>query len=352
MKQKWIYSIKIMSITFGLASISSWSLAAIQGLHFLHKDWEISCDNTGTCRAAGYQSDQDIDQPVSVLLERAAGANSSIKAQVQILPLAAATPTRQLQLQIASTPYGVIGLNREGIGQLSTDQTRALLKAVQGTAPVVFKNTQSRWNLSTSGASAVLLKMDEFQRRLSTPSALIRPGKKSNQAVLKAAAIPKIQIPKYQSGKVTQAKLNTATSQQMIRKLQATTKEDQCDLLFSQRFLDDDVMTIYPINAQNQLIQIPCWRGAYNMGSGFWLMDRNKQFKQLVTTSGETFNQGQIFSGHKVRGLGDCLSQNEWAWNGKKFVKSFSGLTVQCKGFAGGAWNLPTYVSKIIYQVK
>jgi hypothetical protein len=81
-------------------------------------------------------------------------------------------------------------------------------------------------------------------------------------------------------------------------------------------------------------------------------MDRNKQFKQLVTTSGETFNQGQIFSGHKVRGLGDCLSQNEWAWNGKKFVKSFSGLTVQCKGFAGGAWNLPTYVSKIIYQAK
>ena len=111
-------------------------------------------------------------------------------------------------------------------------------------------------------------------------------------------------------------------------------------------------MTIYPINAQNQLIQIPCWRGAYNMGSGFWLMDRNKQFKQLVTTSGETFNQGQIFSGHKVRGLGDCLSQSEWAWNGKKFVKSFSGLTVQCKGFAGGAWNLPTYVSKIIYQAK
>lgn len=86
MKQKWIYSIKIMSIIFGLASISSWSLAAIQGLHFSHKDWEIACDNTGTCRAAGYQSDQDIDQPVSVLLERAAGANSSIKAQVQILP--------------------------------------------------------------------------------------------------------------------------------------------------------------------------------------------------------------------------------------------------------------------------
>src|SRR5690606_37155188 len=107
--------------------------------------------------------------------------------------------------------------------------------------------------------------MDEFQRRLSTTSALIKPGKKSNQAVLKAATIPKIQIPKYQSGKVTQAKLKTEASQQMIRKLKATTNEDQCDLLFSQRFLDDNVMTIYPITTQTQLVHIPCWRGAYNM---------------------------------------------------------------------------------------
>src|SRR5690606_15832594 len=147
------------------------SLAAIQGLHFSHKDWEMACDNTGTCRASGYQSDQEIDRPVSVLLTRAAGTTSAVQAKVQILPLQAAASTAQLQLQIASTPYGMIGLNREGIGQLSTDQTRALLKAVQGAGPVVFKNAQSRWNLSTAGASAVLLKMDEFQRRLSTPSA-------------------------------------------------------------------------------------------------------------------------------------------------------------------------------------
>ena len=340
--------LKSLSLTFALSSISSFSLAAIQGLHFSHKDWEIACDNTGTCRAAGYQSDQNIDQPVSVLLERAAGANSRIKAQVQILPLTTATPTRQLQLHIVAMPYGVIRLNQQGIGQLNTNQTRALLKAVQGTGPVVFKHAKTRWTLSTAGANAVLLKMDEFQRRLSTPSAIVKPGKKSSQNVLQAAAIPKILMPKYQSGKVVQAQLNTAASQQLIRKQQATTNEDQCDLLFSQRFLPDDVMSIYPINSQNQLIQIPCWHGAYNMGSGFWLMDQNKQLKQLVTTSGETFSQGQIFSGHKGRGLGDCLSQEEWTWNGKTFVKSLSSLTVQCKGFAGGAWNLPTYISTVI----
>ena len=26
------------------------------GSYFEHKDWEIACDNTGTCRAAGYQA--------------------------------------------------------------------------------------------------------------------------------------------------------------------------------------------------------------------------------------------------------------------------------------------------------
>ena len=348
MNRTWRSSLKNLSLTFALSSISSFSLAAIQGLHFSHKDWEIACDNTGTCRAAGYQSDQELDQPVSVLLERAAGANSGITAQVQILPFTTATPTRQFQLNIATTSYGVIHLNQQGIGVLNRSQTRALLKAVQGTSPVVFKHAQTHWTLSTAGASAVLLKMDEFQHRLSTPSAIIKPGNKSSRIVLQATAIPQIMMPKYQSGKVIQTQLNTPASQQLIRKLQATTNEDQCDLLFSQRFLDDDVMTIYPINAQNQLIQIPCWRGAYNMGSGFWLMDQNKQLKQLVTTSGETFSQGQIFSRHKGRGLGDCLSQEEWTWNGKTFVKSLSSLTVQCKGFAGGAWNLPTYISTVI----
>ena len=28
---------------------------AHSGIHFNHGDWELACDNTGTCRAAGYQ---------------------------------------------------------------------------------------------------------------------------------------------------------------------------------------------------------------------------------------------------------------------------------------------------------
>ncbi len=50
------------------ALLSGFAVAACaQGMRFEHQDWELACDNTGTCRAAGYQ--QEEAQPaVSLLL--------------------------------------------------------------------------------------------------------------------------------------------------------------------------------------------------------------------------------------------------------------------------------------------
>ncbi len=38
-----------------LASGSTVMAANPRGLAFTHHDWELACDNTRTCRAAGYQ---------------------------------------------------------------------------------------------------------------------------------------------------------------------------------------------------------------------------------------------------------------------------------------------------------
>ena len=59
------------------------------------------------------------------------------------------------------------------------------------------------------------------------------------------------------------------------------------------------------------------------------------------------FSNGQIFSYQKGRGIGDCFSQTEWAWNGQHFVKSYQFDAGQCKGFAGSAWEMPSFVSKV-----
>ena len=56
----------------------------ISGTHFSHKDREIACDNTRTCRAAGYQSDDNENPPVSVLLTRKAGPNQPVNGELMI----------------------------------------------------------------------------------------------------------------------------------------------------------------------------------------------------------------------------------------------------------------------------
>lgn len=83
---------KMLSICC-LSVISSYGFAQdIKGISFSHQDWEISCSNTGTCKAAGYQNEENGDNPASLLLVRKAGPKQAIQAEFalsdygQILP--------------------------------------------------------------------------------------------------------------------------------------------------------------------------------------------------------------------------------------------------------------------------
>ncbi|MFM5113577.1 DUF1176 domain-containing protein [Aeromonas hydrophila] len=55
--------------------------SSIEGLSFQHKDWELACDNTRTCRAAGYSAESG---GLSVLLTREAGAKGTLHAELAI----------------------------------------------------------------------------------------------------------------------------------------------------------------------------------------------------------------------------------------------------------------------------
>ena len=77
--------------------IASSQSTALQGLYFQHQDWELACDNTGTCRAAGYQSDDNFEQPISMLLTRQAGAKTAVQGQLQYLPEFAIVLVQQVQ---------------------------------------------------------------------------------------------------------------------------------------------------------------------------------------------------------------------------------------------------------------
>lgn len=86
------------------------------------------------------------------------------------------------------------------------------------------------------------------------------------------------------------------------------------------------------------LVEVPCWRAAYNFGSILFAFDPKEPAKarllsfrtpeakaKIVDTfqlSSPSYNEKTkiMHSFHKGRGVGDCGSSGEWRWSGKDFV--------------------------------
>ena len=177
---------------YGYLSLVIYSLPSyaeiVKGIRFSHHDWEIACDNTRNCRAVGYQSEEGGENlPLALLLERAAGANQAVTAQLMLGDRSEENiaPPTSLLMKINSQSLGKISVNQqEGIAKLSSTQTASLLAALRRDSLIEWSSEKDTWVLSDKGASAVLLKMDEFQGRLGTKGALIKKGNLDESKVL------------------------------------------------------------------------------------------------------------------------------------------------------------------------
>ncbi|MEY4754448.1 MAG: hypothetical protein RJA44_2123, partial [Pseudomonadota bacterium] len=317
------------------------------GLSFNHKDWELACDNTRTCRAAGYSED-GAELPVSVLLTRAAGAATPVKAEVMVGAMDEAAERRKpagnrLTLRIGGREFGPVTLAPDTLsGRLNPAQTEALLTALAGNARIEWlAGTQIR-SLSSQGAAAVLLKFDEAQGRLGTTGALLRKGPRDeaqvpppqSKPVLQAAATPRnakpVQWPAEQL---------TVLRQGLAGTLKAA---DDCSGLTSA------AIELQPLGGEHLLVALECWSAAYNSGIGYWVVNARPPYAPvLVTTAGSSYADGRIDAMQQGRGLGDCASLDNWLWTGRQFVHSAAASTGLCRMIAaGGAWELPTLVTE------
>ena len=95
------------------------------------------------------------------------------------------------------------------------------------------------------------------------------------------------------------------------------------------------------LNNQKVMAMTPCWRGAYNEGSGIWMLDEAFKKAEFVTDQASDYEAGIIHSAQKGRGIGDCWASAEWVWNGQHFIQTVDRWSGMCKGIAaGGVWNL------------
>lgn len=339
------------------------ALPAVPGeasaVHYGHEDWELVCDNTRTCRAAGYQEEGD-EHAVSVLLTRRAGPGTVVEAQVQLgsygeddqARIEALPEHAPLALWIDGRRIGELPLDKESlVAGLPPSMLKALLLALRGEARIEWRAGDSAWTLSGRGAMAVLLKMDEAQGRVGTPGALARRGKRAEAEVLPPLPAPVVVAvsPPASEGTV----LESEEAVRMRALLAGSLGEDvECDGLAGGDADVPEQLTVWPLSPTRQLVQAHCWRAAYNEGNGYWVVGGGPPV--LVTDTGTEYDgRGEISSSLKGRGLGDCWSQDAWTWDGENFVHTAEIGHGACRLVSpGGAWELPVLVTDVRPQAR
>ena len=317
-----------------------------------YQDWDLVCDNTGTCRMAGYQDESS--DPVSILFTRAAGENAAVEGKLTIVPFGEADRDVQvgqdIEIWLNGKSLGTVKhISDDAPDKLTEEQTKALLNGLKKESEIRLTYGKTTLKVSDKGAAAAMLKMDEFQQRLNTPSALIRQGQEKH-AVLAPKVKPKIDAVSVNNRKTIELKHG---EKQFNHVLALLLKGNSCD--------DEDIksqdITLYPLTQNKVLAEALCVRSAYQSTNYYAVLDdKLSKVEQVLADqyneAGYDEKQGYAFvrGTYKARGIGDCWSSQDAVWNGKIFIRTSEWTTGSCKGFPGGAWQLPTFVSDIIVK--
>lgn len=323
------------------------------------QDWQVVCDNTRTCRLAGYQAENNSEFPISVLLVRRAGTNANVEGKVKLGGAKESSAKALMQLGnrhrislfINGRDYGETKPFSAAAGnaELTSAQVSALLDALTKSSKIELVLRNSRWQLSDKGASAVMLKADEFQNRVGTKSAFISTGGagKSNSGVLPPKSAPSLRFVTPNPNAASSSQKEFAMRSSQLSALVKGTMKDANSAC--PNLSDKSSWRVSRLNSSQLLAQHDCWTGAYNTGTGVWVINDSKPYNPtLVTTDATDYDTGHLTSIQKGRGIGDCLAKTNWVWTGRAFEKSHESTTGLCRMVeAGGAWQLPTYVTEV-----
>ena len=355
-----LFLVSLFFFTTCLTSSSAYAQKT-EGLRFSHHDWEIVCDNTRTCRAAGYNAEDG--DPVSVLLTRKAGAQQAVSAELMLGDYEGdfsqrfkKLPARvNVLMQVNDKALGAVSVDTQSLmGTLSAAQVDALVSSLSRKSKLVWKFGKSQWQVSDKGAAAVLLKMDEFQGRLGTHAALIKKGTLSEEQVLPALPMPIVHVADVVPALPSDANFLQRNEKTLRAHLiSLSKKDDSCPRLEEKGAEAEEAegLSVTRLNANKMLVSTLCWRAAYNEGYGYWVINQQAPFQaKLVTIAGEgtAEAENEIIVTQKGRGLGDCMWNETWLWNGQEFIQTSAISSGMCKLIApGGAWELPLIVTDV-----
>jgi hypothetical protein len=300
----------------------------------LFKDWTVGCDNGRACLAVALRPEtEDPDQWLTLDLERGAAAEARPSIEIDVeAPAGSGVYADGRKLPVALGTGKRSGEVRSGAD--------ALVAALRTATKLEIRDAAGKklGFISPSGASAALLYMDERQGRIGTVTGLARPGSKPASAVPAPAAYPEVRVaPRSAKPPRRMAKA------EWVRLRLAACDDGDPD--------DGTPADFYRLDAAHSLASIPahCLSGAYNGASllyvagetGTWLpaqydypLDNKDDDGPIALQFNADYDPrtGMLEMFMKGRGLNDCGTTEDYAWDGTRFRLTYAGRMDECRG--------------------
>ncbi|PAX08155.1 DUF1176 domain-containing protein [Sphingomonas lenta] len=293
-------------------------------------DWTVGCDNARACRAVALVPDgEDRAEYLLLVIDREGAPNAP--------PVLSFTTERELAARDVT-----LRVDGERVGQLTGDPlpfNRALASALVNGERAAVTDLRGRTLASASltGLAAAFLYMDERQRRLGTQGALRRTGPKPDAAVPAPPPLPRVVEPAPTTK--PPRRLAPATAAKLIGPDNATCEYAQ-GRVEPQAFRLDATHSL-------ALVTHPCGNGAYNIMTSVYVLDEQGRTSPARFDSVPGFEGGDgnvLVNGDwdprtrrlsefpKARGLGDCGTSSDYAWDGARFRLVRSAAMGECRG--------------------
>lgn len=311
-----------------------------EGVSFSHKDWELVCDNTRTCRAANQGGNSSIR--MAMLLARKAGQHTPVIMEFEAFQLEEGDDYLKTLNKIETQVGGISILDFDSY-VAKKENLKNLLRVMPDSEEMLFSAGDRHWTFSLAGLKAVLLKMDEVQGRVRTPGALIAKGTKPEKQVLPPVPIKTLVVPRIPPTTKQDRKLLDAVTGFLYSKCEG--EGAACK----------DSRRIERLSKDKLLVsQWDGLQGYATMGISVFVINDAPPYNPVRAVDGEKIiscednEEARVLKKGIIKSCGysgGCWDTISWAWTGSVFEKADE--TTGCVP-GGAAWELPRVISKVL----
>ncbi|MGA9581724.1 MAG: DUF1176 domain-containing protein [Allosphingosinicella sp.] len=311
-----------------LAAAAAPQPAALRTFH----DWTVGCDNGRACHAVALVPEPWPDDALTMSVRR--GPESGAQ---PVLAFELGSDSNAVSVSADGRRVAARLIGAGGETRVAPADTAALIQALRSSGRLELHGADGKplGKISLKGASAALLYMDEQQRRVGTATALVRPG------TLAGGAEPP-PLPLVVALPVTSAR-PLAVSAAAVRALR---EKHGCTI--DEVGGPEEAQTA-AVGRSQTLLLLACGSGAYNVSYVPFVLRRGhggaelaafdhrpgwwaEEGKPILVNAAWDKERALLVSFSKGRGLGDCGTTSEYAWDGRAFRLVEQSEMHECRG--------------------